>query len=76
MPITNVSRTQLGKSLILSLDDGVDNQGKSKFVSKTFSNVNTKASDADVLNSAVILASLQSRDLAEVIVQERNVLLG
>ena len=40
------------------------------------SNVKDSASDANILNAANALASLQDKVLAEVSLQERNVLIG
>ena len=76
MPITTVERTASGKSLILSLENGVNEKGDLLLASKTFSNVREEATDADILNSANILASLQNKNLAQVIVQEKVVLVG
>lgn len=76
MPITTVQRGILGKSMILKMDNGIDEKGNALYVSKTFSNVREGATDADVLNSANILAGLQNKGLSEVIVQDRSILLG
>ena len=76
MPITTVHKEELGRSLVLPLDNGIDEKGKQLSVSKTFSSIREAAADADVLNSANVLASLQDRSLMEVIVQQRSVLLG
>ena len=76
MPITDVERTTSGKSLVLRLENGVNEKGDLLIASKTFSNVREGASDADILNSANTLASLQNKDVAQVIVQEKVVLIG
>lgn len=76
MPISEVYKTISGRSFTLKLDHGIDIHGKNIYKSKTFSNVKDSASDANILNSANALASLQEKVLAEVSLQERNVLLG
>ena len=54
----------------------MDDHGKNIYKTKTFSNVKDNASDANILNAANALASLQDKVLAEVSLQERNVLIG
>ena len=76
MPITNVQKVISGKSLTLKMENGFDEKGTPLFVSKTFSNIQEAASDANVLNSANVLGSLQNKVLVEVSVQDKNVLIG
>lgn len=76
MPISSVSKAILGRSFTLKLDHGIDEKGKNIYKNKSFSNVSDDASDADILNTANALADLQDKVLAEVSLQEKNVLIG
>lgn len=76
MPITEIYKTISSRSVTLKLDHGTDDHGKNIYKTKTFSNVKDDASDANILNAANALASLQEKVLAEVSLQERNVLIG
>lgn len=76
MPISEVYKTISARSFTLKLDHGIDERGKNIYKNKSFSNVRDDASDANILNAANVLASLQDKVLAEVSMQERNVLIG
>lgn len=75
MPIINVNKLEIGRSLVLTLDNGIDPKGKQLTASRTYSNIREKAPEADILNSANVIVSLQDKDVLEVIVQERSLLL-
>lgn len=76
MPILDVTRVEMGKTLTLQTDNGVNEKGESIFTNKSFSNIRNKATDADILNSANILGSLQEKELVGVMVTEKSILLG
>lgn len=76
MPIVDVIRAELGKTLTLQLDNGVNEKGESLQVNKSFSNIRQRATDIDLLNSANILGSLQDKQLIGVVVIEKSTLLA
>lgn len=76
MPIVSVTKSPLGKSFTLKLEDGLNEKGEVVYVNKTFSNVYEDALDNNILNTANILASLQSKVLDQVSVQEKYALLS
>lgn len=52
--------------LVLTLDDGVDDEGNPLTKTKSFNNVKPEASDEALFNVADSLAQLQTRDLVSV----------
>jgi hypothetical protein len=57
----------LAAKLKLSLDFGVDEDGKVIKRSKTFSHVKSDATDENILDTAKIIVSLQEHDLRSVV---------
>lgn len=52
--------------LVLTLDDGVDNEGNPRTKTKSFNNVKPDASDEALFNVANSLAPLQTRTLISI----------
>lgn len=52
--------------LVLTLDDGADDEGNPLTKTKSFNNVKPEASDEALFNVADSLAQLQTRDLVSV----------
>lgn len=75
MPLTNVSRHQIGKSITLKMENGSDEKGNSLYVNKTFSSIKKSATDNDIMNTAIVLEELQNKPVQDVIVQDRHILL-
>lgn len=75
MPISDVYKTIQGRSFTLKLSHGHDDRGKNIYTSKTFSNLNDDATDADIVNVANALAELQEHVLAEIGMTVKNVLM-
>lgn len=76
MPILDATRSDMGKTITLQTDNGVNEKGESIYTNKSFSNIRSQATDADILNSANILGSLQEKELVGVILTEKNILMG
>ena len=76
MPILDAIRTSSTKSITLLLDNGVNEKGEALTVSKSFSNIREDATDADILNSGNILGSLMEKELEEIQLVERTMLVG
>ena len=76
MPILDAIRTSSTKSIILLLDNGVNEKGEAITTSKSFSNIRQEATDADILNSGNILGSLMEKGLEEIQLVERTILVG
>lgn len=75
MPITNVRKEQMNRAVIIRLANGSDDKGNALYVNKTLSNIDEAATNADLLNTANVLVSLQNKSLDEVLVQDKSVLL-
>lgn len=76
MPILDAIRTSSNKSMTLVLDNGVNEKGEAITLSKSFSNIRDEATDADILNSGNILGSLMEKEIEEVQLVERTILIG
>lgn len=76
MPIVDVTRAKMGRTLTLQSENGVNEKGETVYTNKSFSNIRNSATDADILNAANILGSLQDKELAGVVVTEKSILLG
>lgn len=57
--------------LVLTLDDGVDDEGNPRTKTKSFNNVKPGATDEALFNVADSLAQLQTRDLVSIDRQDR-----
>lgn len=75
MPLTNVRKELTGKSIVIRLNNGSDEKGAPMYVNKTFSSISQAASNADLLNTANIIVSLQNKSLGSVLVQDKSMLL-
>lgn len=76
MPIVDVTRAEMGKTLTLQIDNGVNEKGEAIHTNKSFSNIRNRATDADILNAANTLGSLQEKELVGIVVTEKSILLG
>lgn len=68
-----VERTKGKKELLLDFDGGIIG-GKQKIVQKKYSNIATNALDANVHAVAVIIQTLQMKDLIKISVRDTDLL--
>lgn len=72
MPVSTVERDVKSRSLVLRMENGYTEEGNTIYVSKSFSNLRAGALDADIFNSANVLAGLQNKPVYDIEILERN----
>ncbi len=72
--MTSVEKTLLGRTLTLSVSDGVSASGSAKLKNRSFNSINPEATDDDIYNTAKALGGLMSNAVAKVTFSDKNLL--
>ena len=71
---SSVEKTLLGRTLTLSINDGVTVSGNAKVRNRSFNSINPEASDTAMFNAAKALGGLMSKTVTKVTFNDKNLL--
>ncbi|MCQ2363524.1 MAG: DUF1659 domain-containing protein [Acidaminococcaceae bacterium] len=72
--MTSVEKTLLGRTLTISVNNGVSASGSTKLKNRSFSSINPEATDDDIYNTAKALGGLMTDTVMKVIFSDKNLL--